>query len=229
MTSKIEWDKIKLVIFDVDGTLYNQNKLRFSMLCEMLKHTLMKRDFSIFLIIKHYRTLREDFGNKEIYDFEIALINKTSQLSGYSEKKIREVINEWIEIRPLKYLINARYNGLEELFQALRENKKSIGILSDYKAIAKLNALKLEADIIVSAQDDEVKMLKPNPKGLNYIMKQAGVMTSETILIGDRDERDGLAARRAGTHFLIKKKKYKDLNKHSFVQFNDEVFNPLFN
>jgi putative hydrolase of the HAD superfamily len=227
MAKKVQWEKIKLIIFDVDGTLYNQKKLRLSMGYEMIKQTLINLDFSIIPIIRHYRIFREKFGDDEIYDFEKVLIKKTSLVTGHSEEKVSEVINEWIEIKPIKYLLSARYEGIDELFTSIKKNGKTIGILSDYKATVKLRALKLNADLIVSAEDDEIKMLKPNPKGLHYMLKQAGVSNSEAILIGDRDERDGEASRRVGIQYLIKKKTYENLNEYSFVDFKDEVFYPL--
>ncbi len=225
MNSTVDWEKYKLVIFDVDGTLYNQKKLRFSMLYQLLKQAILTLDFSVFPIIKYYRNYREHLGDHEVSDFDTVLIKKTSDVTGYSEAKVISVINEWIEIRPLKFLNAAKFEGLDELFSALRKSGKIIGILSDYKARAKLEALGLKADLIVSAQDNEVKLLKPNPQGLKVIIQKSGFSPNETILIGDRDERDGECARRANVDYLIKAMKMKSQN--TFINFDDELFSPL--
>lgn len=227
MNNLIEWDKIKLVIFDVDGTLYYQKKLRLAMLLQLCKHVVTTLDFSVFPILKCYRDMRETLGENEVFDFEKVLVEKTCLETGYSNEKVVNVIKEWIEIKPLKYLHDAKFEGLDALFSALREEGKVIGILSDYKAAEKLVALGLEADLIVSAQDNAINMLKPNPKGLHYLVRQANVALDETILIGDRDARDGEAARRAGTHYLIKKMSGKPLNDHQFLHYSDAIFGPL--
>jgi len=228
----IPWKDIQLVVFDVDGTLYNQKKLRIRMMLELLKQTFLAPDFAIFSIIKHYRDIREALGDEEVDDFEAILLAQTSQLTGYSEDKIKGVIHDWIETKPLPFLLDCRFDGLLALFSAIKKQGKIIGILSDYKAVEKLKALGLTADLIVSAGDDAVKILKPHPKGLQYIMLQAGVDASETILIGDRDERDGMAARRAGTHYLIKKKSSTtqaniSLDPHFFINYTDAIFHPI--
>jgi FMN phosphatase YigB (HAD superfamily) len=36
VTSGVDWDRIRGVVFDVDGTLYDQRKLRLLMITEML-------------------------------------------------------------------------------------------------------------------------------------------------------------------------------------------------
>jgi HAD superfamily hydrolase (TIGR01549 family) len=225
MNDTVDWTKYKLVVFDVDGTLYDQKKLRFTMIYQLLKQAVLTLDFSVFPIIKHYRNYREHLGDHEVSDFDTVLIKNTSDVTGYSEEKVISVINEWIETRPLKFLNAAKFEGLDELFLSLERNDKIIGIFSDYKATAKLEALGLNADFIVSAQDEHVKLLKPNPQGLNVIIKKSGVSPSETILIGDRDDRDGESARRANVDYLIKTTKLK--SKNTFVNFYDELFSPL--
>ncbi len=225
----IDWDAFDLVVFDVDGTLYDQKQLRFAMIRQLLKHALFKFDFSIFAIIKHYREFREELGDDEVFDFEARLVKKTSQVTGQPEDKVVLVIKEWIETRPLPYLPLAKYDGLDELFNVIKKQGKGLGILSDYKASRKVSALGLSADLIVSAQDSEVNVLKPHPKGLQTIAEQAGVALDRVILIGDRDERDGEAARRAGAQYLIKQKPNKPAVQNGFMHYTDAVFSPLFN
>jgi FMN phosphatase YigB (HAD superfamily) len=67
------------------------------------------------------------------------------------------------------------YPHVVELFAALKSRNKIIGIFSDYPAVEKLRAMDLKADIIVSEIDENVGILKPNPRGLAVIMAAAGV------------------------------------------------------
>ena len=74
----------------------------------------------------------------------------------------------WIDRHPLPYLGACRYAGLPELFAGLRRHGKTIGVLSDYPAVAKLAALELAADFVVSACDRDIGCLKPDPSGLRH-------------------------------------------------------------
>lgn len=221
-----DWEQIELVIFDVDGTLYNQQLLRLYMMLELLKHTVMQLDLSIFSIIKNYRKIREQVGEDELFDFEQHLIHKTSHVTGFDKEKIISTVNIWIEKKPLKYLKCCKYDGLDALFSALKRKGKLIGILSDYRADRKMVALGLNADFIVHAGDKSVNVLKPHPKGLLFLMSEAQVSAKNTLLIGDRNDRDGAAADRASIQCLIKSPKSID-NRQSFVDYYDDIFNPI--
>jgi putative hydrolase of the HAD superfamily len=96
------------------------------------------------------------------------------------------------------------FAGVPELFAAIKAAGRTLGIYSDYAATEKLSALGLTADFIVSADDLDIAVLKPNPKGLLRLMERAGALPHETLLIGDRILRDGIAAKRAGVRALIR-------------------------
>jgi HAD superfamily hydrolase (TIGR01549 family) len=203
----LNWDEIRLVVFDVDGTLYDQRALRLCMLREMLLCAIRSRDIEFMHILRAYRRIREHLGDLLHEDFEAKLTSQTAALVGCSEDQVRSTTGEWLEQRPLRHLIRYRYPRLPELFQGLRKNSKKIGIFSDYPARKKLEALKLDADIVVCASDEAVGVLKPHARGLQVLMAQASMNPAETLMIGDRPERDGLAARAANVHALIRSRK----------------------
>jgi len=138
---------------------------------------------------------------------------------------VRAIATEWLERRPLPYLVSCLYPRLTELFAGLRRNGKSIGVLSDYPAKAKLAALGLTADHIVTAGNEGVRLLKPHPRGLESLMTAAGVQASATVLIGDRADRDGVAARRAGARALIRSSRPIE-GWQTFAGFDDALFVP---
>lgn len=135
---------------------------------------------------------------------------------------MREIVAEWIETRPLPHVAAARYKGLPALFAGIKRS----GILSDYAAARKLEALELRADFIVSAQDAIVGRLKPHPRGLEVLMSLARVAPEETGLIGDRIERDGLAVRRAGAAWLIRSPRSLT-GLHTFPHYQASLFSDL--
>jgi len=219
----LNWDEIRLVVFDVDGTLYDQRGLRLRMLQEMLLSSIRRRDIDFISILRAYRRIREQLGDSLQEDFERELNSRTAALVGCSEEQVRSTAGEWLERRPLRHLIRYRYPLLPELFQGLRKQGKTIGIFSDYPARKKLEALELNADVIVCASDEDVGVLKPHARGLHVLMSRAATNPAETILIGDRPERDGLAAQAANVRALILSRKSLG-GWQTFKRYDDPLF-----
>jgi len=224
--AEFRWDGIRLAVFDVDGTLYRQSPLRLRMARDMLVHGLRSRSLTHIKVLSVYRRLREQLGDAEIDAFEPILIERTAAASRTTPAKVRALVTEWMEERPLAHVERCRYSGLVELFNGLRAKQRAIGILSDYPVEAKLGKLGLFSDHVVWAGEPAVGMLKPNPRGLQRLMAVAGVEPSATVLIGDRADRDGVAARRAGAHALIRSDKPLP-DWITFRRFDDPLFAPM--
>lgn len=223
VTSPVSWDDIRLVVFDVDGTLYRQAALRRRMALELALRSLATRDLATLRILKTYRRLRETLAEAEVPNFETELLARTAARERCAQDKVRVAVREWMLERPLPHLPRCRYPGLSKLFAALRRGGWRIGVFSDYPAKSKLDALRLAADWTVSADDPEVGMLKPHPRGLERLIELAGTTPGQTLLIGDRAERDGLAARRAGARPLIRSRRPIE-GWLTFRDYRDEVF-----
>jgi putative hydrolase of the HAD superfamily len=223
LLAPVDWDNIRLVVFDVDGTLYGQRRLRVRMLRDMMVHVAKTRSLAVPVIVSTYRRIRERIAEREVTDFETALVAETAAATRRSATEIRAVVDDWIERRPLPYLAACIYPGVAALFSGLRRHGKIIGVLSDYPAAAKLDALGLEADHVLCAGDRGIGVLKPNPRGLQVMMEAAGAAPGETVLIGDRADRDGAAARRAGTWPLIRSAKAVE-GWQTFARFDDPLF-----
>lgn len=172
------------------------------MAAELLWHSVSRFDRHTLAILKSYRVDREKLGDAEQEDFERHLIAETARRHATSERHVAAVVDEWIETRPLRHLKQCRYPGVAALFNAVRSSGRTVAVLSDYPARAKLDVMQLAADHILCAGD--VGMLKPHPKGLRHLMEVAGAAPSQTVLIGDRADRDGEAARRAGAQCLLR-------------------------
>lgn len=222
----LNWDDIRFVVFDVDGTLYPQRPLRMLMARDMVGHAVRTRSLRHIKVLSAYRRLREVLGDQETSGFDAMLIDRTAKAAGTSPNVVREIVSDWIDERPVRHLRSARYPGVRELFAAIRARGKILGVLSDYPAAAKLAAMELSADHVAYAGHPSIDILKPHPRGLLSLIEAAGVRPEETILIGDRASRDGMAARRAGAQsLLLSRKPIKGWN--SFARFDDPVFAPL--
>ena len=220
------WNDIRLVAFDVDGTLYRQRPLRLRMARDIVLHSLTKADLAPITVLGRFRRIRERLGEERVDGFEAALLAETAAASGRSREAVQALVDDWIETRPLPYLAACRYDGVAELFAGLGRHGKTIGVLSDYPAKAKLAALGLAADHVVTAGDPGIGILKPHPRGLQALMALAGVAPAATLLIGDRADRDGLAAREAGARVLIRSTRPIE-GWQTFDRFDAPLFVPM--
>ena len=224
MFTPADWRDIRLVAFDVDGTLYRQRPLRLRMGRDMVLHTVAKRDLSAIGVISAYRRIRERLGDEEVVDFERVLIAETAKATSMSPESVQTIVSEWIETRPLRYLRSCLFSGVPQLFAGLQRAGRKIGIFSDYPATEKLAAMGLAAHHVVAACD--VGLLKPHAKGLESLMAAASATARDTLFIGDRVDRDGIAGQRAGVRTLIRSSKPIEAFQ-TFKTFHDPLFDPF--
>ena len=208
LKNSINWKQLKVIIFDVDGTLYDQSKLRKKMLKALLIHYVFRpwrlRDL---LMLQKFRSEREkrpgySCENLENKQYEWCLYKST-----YPAEKLRSVVNYWMFNYPQKHLLSCRYPGVTDLFDRIRNNGLKIAIYSDYEAESKLEAMHLKADLVISSTHPNINALKPAPKALLHIADLMNVQIHECLFIGDRAELDGLCAVKAGMPYLIVAKK----------------------
>ncbi len=197
----------RLVVFDVDGTLYDQRKVRRSMAALLMRHLLGTGKISTVRTLRAYRRAREATADAEDGDFEATALASAARDGGITEDRARTVVEEWMHRRPLPLISRHRYPGVAELFAELRRRGTVVGVLSDYPAWAKLRAMELEPDLVAAAGDPGIEFQKPHPAGLAHLMGHVGVLPAQTLLIGDRLDRDGAAARRCGVDVLIRSDK----------------------
>lgn len=223
----IDWRKIDLVVFDMDGTLYDQRRLRLHMLASLIGASMRSRSLDVPLTLREFRRAREALAMLPHADFLVEQYAIPAARRHCSKETVRSLVVEWMEERPLPYLAACRRPGLGRLFSGLRKAGKRIGILSDYPAGAKLAALGLHADFIVSSTDRDVAKLKPDPAGLQKMMQLAQVNPEHTLLIGDRIDRDWEVASRSNVLAWIVTRHPNPLV-NCFRSFLDPMFDPLF-
>ncbi|WP_293636335.1 HAD family hydrolase [Polaromonas sp.] len=226
MSPLLNWKEIDLVVFDVDGTLYDQRRLRLAMLRRLLAATWQTRSLDTLRTLRTFRQVREALGDRPEADFMRLQYARTAAQHHKTEGEVRTLTHEWMERQPLPFLAGCRYPHVDALFAGLRSAGKQIAVFSDYPATDKLAALGLQAAPVVCTTDAEVARLKPDPAGLLAILRRTGVDAPRALMIGDRIDRDGVAASRAGMRVLIRASKpHPDYA--TFRAYDDPVFQPM--
>lgn len=213
----IHLDNLKLVIFDVDGTLYDQSKLRKKMLLELIRYYIFKPwRFKDLLIVYHFRKEREKKAGQQIDNLQEEQFNWCAEKINVPLSRIKEVVNKWIFNFPIKYLKESKYPDVNSFFSKLKDNGILTAIYSDYDSKLKLDSMDLSANLLVSSTDRDINAMKPLPNALNYILSKLNIEDkSKCLFIGDRQELDGACAERAGIPFLLID---RDIAKHSFYK-----------
>jgi phosphoglycolate phosphatase/putative hydrolase of the HAD superfamily len=226
-SAPIDWDSFDLVVFDVDGTLYDQRRLRLAMLRELLGHAWSSRSLATIRTLRSFREVREALGDEPVEDFLQQQYVRTAALHDCTPEAVEALASEWMEERPLKSIAACVYPHVHKVFDALAARGKQVAVFSDYPASGKLEAMGLNAAPVVCATDAVVARLKPDPRGLLMILARTGVSPQRALMIGDRFDRDAAAARRAGVRALIRSSKpHPDFA--TFRRYDDPLFAPLF-
>ena len=199
----LDWQDLRAVIFDLDGTLYHQGPLRNRMRLKLLRElALSPGRWPEVRLIQCFRQVREQMCRTEASPVSTLQYELCAQKLGMSAHSIRGVVDYWMREAPLPYLAGCRAPGIRRLWQAIQGQGLKLAVVSDFEAGPKLRALGMDCSVVVSAEDPEVEVQKPNPKGFLRAVRLMGVEPGACLVIGDRPERDGEAAARAGMIFM---------------------------
>jgi phosphoglycolate phosphatase/putative hydrolase of the HAD superfamily len=226
VSNTTHWDRIDLVVFDVDGTLYDAARLRRAMWGHLLTAAWRERSLRTLQVLGTFRRVREALAQEACADFLTAQYTRTADRTGCDETQVRALVHEWMQQRPLPLLRACRWPQVQAVFAGLRAAGKPVWALSDYPAADKLDALGLQVEGAVSATDADVARLKPDPRGLRAILARTGVPAARALMIGDRMDRDAAVARRAGVPAWILSRRSAP-GVRSFRGYDDPVFGPV--
>jgi HAD superfamily hydrolase (TIGR01549 family) len=200
--------RVRAVLFDLDGTLYDQRRMRALMAAELMTLPLLRplsgarRLRAIAAYRQAQEMLREQPFSATAPGRQLAIAAERVRMT---PNELEQVVNEWMFERPLKYLRFCRAAGLSELVDRLSALGIELGVLSDYPAQAKLAALGLtdRFSLVLSASDAEVRALKPNPRGFFRACERWHLLPREVLVVGDRVDVDARGAAAAGMPCVI--------------------------
>lgn len=202
---------LRALVFDLDGTLYDQSRLRSAMALRMLAafwcHP--RHGAEAIRAVSAYRraqeTIRRGHAGPIGRDLAGEQLRLAAEKSGVRLEAVQVHVRTWMEERPLPLLARAVRPGLFEFFAQAEANGVRLGLFSDYPPAAKLEAMGLAGrfEVVSCAQEPEIGRFKPDPAGIHHVLQRLGVSPGEALYVGDRPDVDVPAARAAGVRCVI--------------------------
>lgn len=180
-------------VFDVDGTLYSQKKLRFSMAVRiLLAFVTLRISINDIYVIYKFRRIKEH-GVKSNLSFDEILL-ETSNSVKQSLESVKRIVNRWIFEVPLDLIKKYGYKDVQKFIYKKQQEGRKIIIYSDYSAVDKLSVLGIKNDFCFCFGDGIITEQKPSKASMECVLKSVGIPKNQLAYIGDRDDRDKKSA-----------------------------------
>lgn len=189
---------VKAVIFDLDGTLYDNSGLILRLVLRSLRH---------LDLIWAERVARHSLAGKHIsgsvYD---ELFHNMAELTRSDATRAQKwFFDVYMPLQANTLMLH--YHAKPWVISTLKDLKSkgiSVACLSDYGAVnEKLKAVGIDPalfDVVIDAPT--AGGVKPCPDAFLNVAKMLGADPVETLVVGDRRDTDGKGAAAAGMHFL---------------------------
>jgi len=223
--------KIKAILFDLDGTLYDHEKARTEALQKLVRVLPQKVEFRPFLntynkVIHELRRQHEDmsiFNKEKVFGLVISCLNIRS--NGNLIRKLAS--SYWNEL--LKRV--EPYDDAKLTLETLKTLGYKMAVVSDGLVkiqLRKLDHMKLKDLFDAYAFSEEVGINKPNTAVFKLALKRLKVKPSEAVMIGDDLELDLAGAKMLGLKaILIKHRKAEPRISGTSIQMPDFMIRKL--
>lgn len=189
-------------LVDLDGTLYTARWVKLAMAAE-----LMLLGWAAISTLRRFRheheRLRDHPGADTESPFSTQLA-RTAEGLGLDVNVVQRRVESWMVERPGKWIRMFRRTPLLDEIASFRERGGRTALVSDYPARRKLEALgsvDLFDVVVANGEPNGPLRLKPDPDGYLRAAKSLGIDPARCLVIGDRDDADGEAARAAQMQF----------------------------
>lgn len=188
---KPNWLKeIKVLIWDLDGTLYKEiPKMKKGIVANCIRSVAKARKIS--------------FAKAKTLFFKTHHLLKSSTMSliklGVDEEEVRK--GHWFYVSQLHYL--KKDKRTIKLFEELKNYRHILHTNSPRKAtFKKLKKLELDKNIFekIFTTDEMGKKIKPHPAAFQLILDHTKLKPSQHLLTGDNESKDIIPAKKLGFH-----------------------------
>lgn len=210
--------KLKVIIFDLDDTLYKEMtfvKSGFKAVAGYIggKFKINKNEFS-----KVLKQILEKEGRGHIFNIALKKYNL------YNEELLKQLIEVYRSHKPnIKPYLDAK-----NLLTSLKKKYK-LALITDglgYIQRNKVKALGIEKffDLIIYTDDWDKQKSKPNKFSLKKVLSHFNITPKETIVIGDNPRKDFLGAKALGVKTIrILRGRYRSLKVSNNLDANYKV------
>lgn len=206
--AKIDWSRVKAVVFDFDGTLYDKSYFPLWLL--------LRNPFQVPSMKAERRTRREmknrDLGSGET--FNTYYYESMGKKQGRTVEEAKSWYNDvyladFIRILKKHY---QPYPNIPQILEKLGDMELKTAVFSDYsRTEERMEALGLSvSDFGYCFNAPDMGGLKPTPRLIREIVEEMQVDGSEVLVVGDRVDTDGESAFAVNGQFIQIVKKKKD-------------------
>ena len=205
----LDWESVKVVSWDLDGTLYALEPVVKAFKRHILRDLFswriwatLRAGFSLWRRLSTMRKVR-DRGGVEGLPKPADETNVKLRMAQWHSDAVSDV---------------GAQPGLTALIKAIQDAGRRQIVITDYEAGGKLDALKLPITFERVYEGEVLGAIKPSPQLFKTILNDLDIEPHALLHIGDRDESDGVAARSAGCQVLILGKDFE-----SYVDLREKL------
>lgn len=197
-------------LVDLDGTLYTARWVRLAMAVELALF-----GWAAVKTLRRFRHEQEAQRAELVAGGQLAITHsspyaaqlaRTAEGLGVPVERVERLVQDWMFVRPKKWIRRFPRSSLLEELRVFRAQGGKTALVSDYPALHKIRALEAEHlfDVIVaSGEEHGPSRLKPDPEGYLRAAQLLAVEPIRCLVVGDRDDADGAAARAAKMAFRL--------------------------
>lgn len=218
---EVDFSGIKAVVFDFDGTLYNNRRFPFWFVLANLSEIFIMQKERIF----RKEMLGVDLKTREAFEKEFyGRLAAAKKCSFDSAKQWYEndFMNRFISVLEKHYFA---HDNVKEVFDKLKSKGIETAVYSDYPMLPqRVKAVGLPEDLTNHYWcAPTMGAFKPAVRLMNEIAQHLGISCSEILMVGDREDTDGVSAFSCGAKFVRIRKKDNDRGEFSypFVSWNE--------
>lgn len=183
--------KISVIAFDIDGTLYSSSLFTLRIIPYFLRHLPFYLKYNKVRKILHKTAPLPDF-----YEYQARLLG---DLLKCTPKEAKALVNSIVYegLRPY-FEATKPFRHLDEVFKKLKDSGYKLALLSDFPPSQKgeIWGVKKYCDLILGTE--ELGALKPSKYPFGIMAKKLGVEPENVLYVGNSVKYDVLGAKNAG-------------------------------
>lgn len=194
MARKIDLSLVKVVSWDIDGTMYDLHALMSAFKWDLFRRMLSLgwvaawRDFFRLLRFKRFMDRVRAAGN----DYAVGPVPGRDGIALTQAEMYARILPQ-LGVEP----------GIRELMTWFAARETTQVVFSDYRPSTKLSALGLDTFFDRVYAGEDLGHLKPAPAAFRAILDDLCLEPSELLHIGDRTDTDGAASDEVGYQVAI--------------------------